>query len=113
MQGHNKSCRKSGKIGRAPTSFIGSLGPGYRSMRREFFLPPRHLKVYPLPEPESSMPAPLSLVRRLATLLVQAGRPVALMLATGFLGVGMAGAAEEIQHLSITLPGGMPGLPVM
>jgi hypothetical protein len=33
--------------------------------------------------------------------------------ATGFLGSGLASVAEEIQHLSITVPGGMPGLPVM
>jgi hypothetical protein len=41
-------------------------------------------------------------------------RAVALLLVTtGFSGFGLAGTAEEIQHLSITLPGGMPGLPVM
>src|SRR5262249_56491755 len=36
-----------------------------------------------------------------------------LTMAAGFLGCGPAGAAEEIQHLSITVPGGMPGMPVM
>ncbi|HXJ61129.1 MAG TPA: multiheme c-type cytochrome [Verrucomicrobiae bacterium] len=45
---------------------------------------------------------------------LRAVRAVAfLTLTTGFLGVGTAGTAEEIQHLSITQPGGMPGLPVM
>src|SRR5262249_24896863 len=36
-----------------------------------------------------------------------------LAVATCYLGFGTFGRAEEIQHLSITLPGGMPGLPVM
>src|SRR6185369_16525588 len=36
-----------------------------------------------------------------------------LLAAMGFLGFGLAGMAEEIQHLSITQPGGMPGLFVM
>lgn len=31
----------------------------------------------------------------------------------GFLTLGPDGRGEEIQHLSITLPGGMPGMPVM
>jgi hypothetical protein len=35
------------------------------------------------------------------------------MVVTSFFGFALAGATEEIQHLSITLPGGMPGLPVM
>ena len=41
-------------------------------------------------------------------------RAVALLwIATSFFGFGPAGTAEEIQHLSITVPGGMPGLPLM
>ena len=36
-----------------------------------------------------------------------------LAMAIGIAGLSPAGAAEEIQHLSITLPGGMPGLPMM
>jgi hypothetical protein len=50
---------------------------------------------------------------RRATFL-SSGRIVALLLmATGSCGIGLAGAAEQIQHLSITQPGGMPGLPVL
>ena len=36
-----------------------------------------------------------------------------LTVAAGFGGFGPGCMAEEIQHLSITLPGGMPGLPLM
>jgi len=36
-----------------------------------------------------------------------------LMVAVGWLGFGTVGTAEEMQHLSITQPGGMPGMPVM
>src|SRR5262249_3687766 len=34
-------------------------------------------------------------------------------MAIGIADLSPAGVAEEIQHLSITLPGGMPGQPVM
>jgi hypothetical protein len=36
-----------------------------------------------------------------------------LAMAVGIAGLGPVGAAEEIQHLSITVPGGMPGWPMM
>src|SRR5262249_19184497 len=59
----------------------------------------------------SLAPGPMSTRRES---FLQRVRAVAfLTLASGFLSFGTAGAAEEIQHLSITLPGGMPGLPVM
>ena len=38
---------------------------------------------------------------------------MSLTVAIGFLGFSPSGLAEEIQHLSITVPGGMPGLPLM
>jgi hypothetical protein len=36
-----------------------------------------------------------------------------LVAAAGILGFGPGSKAEEVQHLSITVPGGMPGLPLM
>jgi len=48
------------------------------------------------------------------TLLARRVRAVTVLaVAAGFHGFGSLGTAEEIQHLSITVQGGMPGLPVM
>ena len=48
------------------------------------------------------------------TLLPRRVRAVTVLtVAAGFHGFGSLGTAEEIQHLSITVPGGMPGLPLM
>lgn len=49
-----------------------------------------------------------------ARFLPRAIRTVTLLtVAAGFVGFGPGSMAEEIQHLSITVPGGMPGLPLM
>lgn len=46
--------------------------------------------------------------------LLRAVRTVTfLMVAAGFVGFGPGCMAEEIQHLNFTVPGGMPGLPLM
>lgn len=84
MQRSNKPRRYSGKIGKVSASDSSSLGPACKSMRKRATLLPR-------------------LIRAITSLTV----------ATSFPGFGPASTAEEMQHLSITVPGGMPGLPVM
>ena len=52
-------------------------------------------------------------LKRVTLLLRRVRAVTVLTVAAGFHVFGSLGTAEEVQHLSITVPGGMPGLPVM
>jgi hypothetical protein len=48
-----------------------------------------------------------------STKVLLASQASSLILAAGFFVTGVSASAQEVQHLTVTQPGGMPGLPVM